>query len=363
MKTSHIITTISFIFILLGCGGSDSSIVILPPSSDAQTSDEPYYYQQWYLDKNDTFYLENGIDAQASINVGDILKKYTAKDVKIAIIDDGVDTQHEDLLNSFIATYDLTTKSTDVSHTNADESHGTSVTGIIGARINAKGIAGIASQAQLIFIKDSESMTDSETIEVFNKAEEFGADIINCSWGTYDVSDAVKEKIVDLATNGRDGKGIIIVFASGNDDIDMGNDESAIPEVIGVSATNKYNERTSYTNYGPELDVVAPGGEYLGITTLDDSGLDGEASLNEDYFLYNDSYFFAGTSASAPIVSGVIGLMLDKNPDLTRVEIMDILKNSSDKIGSVEYVDGRNDYYGYGKINLVNIMNQIQEVK
>jgi len=363
MKITYIIITLLSVFILIGCSDEDDSTIIIPPIYNDTNSSEPYYYQQWYLDKDDTFYLQNGIDAQASINAGNMLKIYSAKGIKIAIIDDGVDTKHEDLTNSFVATYDIITKSTDVSHTNADEYHGTAVTGIIGARINSKGIAGIAHQAQLIFLKDSETITDSQTIELFNKAEEFGADVINCSWGTYDVSDAVKAKIVDLATNGRDGKGIIIVFASGNDDRDMGNDESAIPEVIGVSATDKYNERTSYTNYGPELDVMAPGGDYIGITTLDDSGSDGEASLNEDYFLYNDSYFFAGTSASAPIVSGVIGLMLEKNPNLTRVQIMDILKNSSDKIGSVEYVNGRNDYYGYGKINLVNIMNHIQEVK
>jgi subtilisin family serine protease len=355
-----LISIFLYVAIFLGCSDDDESNIIVPPIFSETNSSEPLYFQQWYLDKNTTFYTQNNIDAQASINAGEVLKTYSANGVKIAIIDDGVDITHEDLVNSFIATYDITTSSTDVTHSNSNDFHGTSVSGIIGARINSKGIAGIANKAQLIFLKDSETMTDSETIELFNKAQEFGADIINCSWGTYDVSDAVKSKIVDLATNGRDGKGIIIVFASGNDDTDMGNDESAIPEVIGVSATNKYNERAYYSNYGSELDIVAPGGEYIGITTLDASGDKGMAYSDEDYFLYNDSNFFAGTSASAPIVSGVIGLMLEKKPDLTRLEIMQILKDSSDKIGSIGYVNGRNDYYGYGKINVAKIMDMIK---
>jgi len=166
----------------------------------------------------------------------------------------------------------------------------------------------------------------------------------------------VRDKIVDLANNGRGKKGTIIVFSSGNNDRDMGNDESAIPEVIAVGATSKYNLRAYYSNYGANLDVVAPGGYYMGITTLDNMGSDGIASIDEDYILYNDSKSFIGTSASAPIVSGVIALMLEKNPNLTRVDIENILKSSSDKIGSIDYIDGRNNYYGYGKINLSNIM-------
>ena len=199
-------------------------------------------------------------------------------------------------------------------------------------------------------------MSDSETIELFNKAQEFGADIINCSWGTYNVSQSVKEKIVDLATNGRNGKGIIIVFAVGNDNRNMGNDESAIPEVIAVGSTNKDNLRTWYSNYGKNLDVMAPGGYEMGITTLDPMGNNGIASIIDNYLLYNDSNSFIGTSASAPIVSGIIALMLEKNPNLTRIDIENILKNNSDKIGNLQYENDRNNYYGYGKINLTKIM-------
>ena len=322
---------------------------------------EPYYYQQWYLEHNETFYMQNGIDPDANIHTNNLLNFYTGKGVKIAIIDDGLDVLHEDLNGSIINTFDIATQTTDVSHKSEYGFHGTSVTGIIGARVNGKGIHGIASESEIIFIKHQNLMSDSETIELFSQAEAFGADIINCSWGTYDVSEAVKEKIQDLAVNGRDSKGILIIFAVGNDNINMGNDESAIPEVIAVGASDKENLRAWYSNFGEHLDILAPGGYDIGLTTLDTMGSDGISSLDQNYLLYDDFNSFIGTSASAPIVSGVIALMLEADPSLSRVEIEEILKNTSDKIGGVGYENLRNDYYGYGKINLNNIMNFLNQ--
>lgn len=346
-------TILLIVLVLLsGCSRDESTL-------NQVTFNEPYFSQQWYLNKNDAFYTQNAIDADAHIHANDILSQYRGENIKVAVIDNGLDVYHEELRGSIIATYDLLTDTSDVAHTNQNDYHGTAVTGIIASRINSKGITGVASKAQIIFLKYKDSMSDSETIELFNKAEEFGADIINCSWGTYDVSQSVKEKIIDLSNSGRNGKGTIIVFATGNDNIDMGNDESAIPEVIAVGATDKDNLRAYYSNFGENLDVMAPGGYYLGITTIDASGSDGIASIDEDYILYNDSNYFRGTSASAPIVSGVIALMLEKDPTLTRVEIDSILKNGSDKIGTLPYENGKNNYYGYGKINLTSIMNAI----
>ncbi|MEA3371686.1 MAG: S8 family serine peptidase [Campylobacterota bacterium] len=341
-------------FILLSGCSKDSTEKATP-----LIINEPYYYQQWSINSDDLFYSQNAIDADAHINAGDILNTYSGSSIKVAVIDDGVDVNHEDLAGAISATYNVLTKSTDVSHTYQDDIHGTAVTGIIAARLNAKGIVGLARRVQIISIKIEDSVTDGDLFDAFSKAEEFGADVISCSWGTYDVSPVVEDKIIELSNNGRGGKGTIIVFASGNDNQDMENDESAIPEVVAVGATNKDNLRAGYSNFGANLDIMAPGGEYLGITSLDPSGNEGLSSIDENYLLYDDSYAFGGTSASAPMISGVVALMLEKNPTLTRVEVDRILKEGSDKIGTVSYENGRNDYYGYGKINLVKIMNLI----
>lgn len=325
-----------------------------------ELQDEPFIGQQWHIFIDDVYYANNNINEYASINAEDALKQYSGQGIKIAVIDDGLDTTHEDLLDAVIDTFDISTKTKNVAHNNQGGYHGTAVTGVIAARLNGLGIKGIASNADVIFLKYKEGMSDSETIELFLKAEQFGAQIINCSWGTYDVSQAVKETIQFLANNGREGKGIPIVFASGNNNLDMRNDESAIPEVISVGATDKNNLRSIYSNYGEHLDVMAPGGDnILGITTLDNMNENGIATINEHYLLPSDVKPFTGTSAAAPIVTGIIALMLEKKPSLTRIEIETLLKNSSDKIGYFDYINERNNYYGSGKVNLNKLMSMI----
>ena len=351
-----------------GGGESDSNEVYSFSVTDSNTTDlsdagtvEQYYYQQWYLQCDQDFCSEYLIDPEAGIDLAyDEQVNNGGEGVTVAVIDDSLDMYHPDLEGALVASYSIYDRSSDVNPANPSETHGTQVTGIVSARINGKGIAGIAPKSRLVFLKMSLYMSDSETVELFYKAAELGADVINCSWGSYDVSDVVRDAIVDLATNGRDGKGIIIVFAAGNDAIDMGNDEANIPEVISVGASDEKNDRTNYSNYGDNLDILAPGGEYMGITTLDISGYGGDAVEDLDYMLATDPNHFTGTSAAAPVTTGVIALMLAKNPNLTRDEVESLLRSTADKIGSMEYVDGFNPYYGYGKLNAARVLEAVQ---
>ncbi|MBS9782622.1 MAG: S8 family serine peptidase [Arcobacter sp.] len=345
-------TLLIFGFLFISCSGSSNN-----QKEERNAIKDPYYYQQWYSHRNNNFYRQHTINQKASINPSNGSISYTGKGIKIAVIDDGLDVLHEDLVGTIEKTYDIFSRSSNVSHIKQEDYHGTAVTGIIAARANNIGIKGIANNSKIIFLKNIENMSDSQTIELFNKAEEFGADIINCSWGTYNVSQIVKEKIQNLAKNGRNGKGTIFVFAAGNDTEDIQNDESNIKEVISVGASNKYNLRTYYSNYGDNLDILAPGGGDIGITTLDGMGNKG-VSINNSYLLFDDFNHFIGTSASAPIVSASIALLLEKNPNLTRKEVENILKQTADKIGEISYIDGRNDYYGYGKLNLFKALEK-----
>jgi len=126
--------------------------------------------------------------------------------------------------------------------------------------------------------------------------------------------------------------------------------------VIAVGSTDRDNLRAWYSNYGEYLDILAPGGYEVGITTLDPMGSGGIGTMEDNYLLVTDPYAFIGTSASAPIVTGVIALLLEKDPGLTRIEIEELLKNRSDKIGNIEYNEGFNMYYGYGKINIEKLL-------
>jgi subtilisin family serine protease len=334
-----------FVFILFyGCNNtSDSSVTTL--ESNTTTTPEPLYYQQWAVDYNESFFTENGISSNAHIHPSTYYDTYTGKGVKVAIIDSGFDIEHIEIKNQIVKTYNPLNKGTNVAHS-GDDYHGSAVTGVIASAQNGQGLRGIAPHVELLLIKFPSQMEDSHVIDMFTVAKEWGADIISNSWGTGQVSQTVKDALMEIAQSGRNGKGLPIVFASGNDGGLMDTDESAIPYIIGVGATDKENYRTTYSNYGKELDVVAPAGEQIGITTIDPMG---DAGLSYgDYLTYNAidekntiySAFFSGTSAAAPIVTGVLALVIEKNPNITLDEITELIKSTSDKIGlNTPYID------------------------
>ncbi len=321
-------------FLLLACESGEGKKDKHKPSVYHPIKDK-LFYKQWYLAENESFYDEKSIDKNAHIHPGKMLNKYRGYGVKIAIIDDGLYPYNQDLKDAINEIRTLAGKPL------IKSPHGTAVAGLIGAEANKKGIFGLASSSEIIFLQLSQRMSDEETISLFKQAVKFGADVINCSWGSGEVSEGLKEYIKHISNNERGGKGIVVVFSVGNDSsLIPSNDESSIEEVIAVGATNSLNERSFYSNHGQSLDLVAPGGDFIGMIS---TGV-GKNVYKED---------FRGTSAATPLVTSLIALMLEANPNLTRKQINTILAQSADKIGDISYdKDGRNDYYGYGKINL-----------
>lgn len=340
---------------LIGCGsGSDSTPSDAIVESNEENIivenillDDPMLNEQWSIYKNDEFYRLNDIDSEAHIHAKNTLPILSGKRIKIAVIDDGFDINHPEIKSKIIHTYNAKNGTNVLSSDENTIPHGTAVTGIIAASANSIGIRGIAPNVELILIEMPKTLTDSNTIEMFNKAVELGADIINCSWGTEDVSQAIRNRLDTLTSNtpegGRDGKGVLIVFAAGNNNSLIGNDESSVEGIISVGATSSANLRAQYSSYGPELDIMAPGGEYLGITTLDLLGAKGYSE--DEYIRYNEfidgeASSFVGTSASAPIISAILAMVLEKNSTLTSVEIKKILKSSVDKISlNIPYIN------------------------
>jgi subtilisin family serine protease len=114
---------------------------------------------------------------------------------------------------------------------------------------------------------------------------------------------------------------------------------------IAVGASTDFGRRSDYSQYGPDLDFLAPSsGGRQGIFTTDRMGLHGDDPGN-----YNP--YFGGTSAATPLASGVAALMLSRNQNLTADQVRTIMRQTCQKIGDDPYTNGRNDHYGYGRID------------
>jgi len=125
---------------------------------------------------------------------------------------------------------------------------------------------------------------------------------------------------------------------------------AAFPQAIAVGASTSFDCRAAYSQFGPELDLLAPssgGGLSNAVVTTDRTGAAGYGP--GDYF--SD---FGGTSSAAPLVAGVVGLILSRNPGLTATRVREILESSADKVsrrlGGYD-ANGHSDRYGYGRID------------
>jgi len=241
-------------------------------------------------------------DITATYNLKNIWKKSRGEGIKIAIIDDGFNLNHEDLKDVNIAfEYDVEQKRLNSSPKVSIDRHGTSVAGIIFAQHNNIGIDGIAPNAEFIAIRQVSNVT-SETILAFTIAYLAKADVINCSWQSPLLLEPIYDVIIDIVKRGRKGKGTAVVFAAGNNakKILIKTTEASIPEVVVVAATQKYS------NYGKFVDFTLTSG----IKTTQK----------------NTYGFFGGTSATAPIISGLLALKMSANKDLATKKIIKKLK-------------------------------------
>ena len=343
-------------------------------------SDETYYKYLWHIDSKNSSEqkivaevanvtgkeaLEGNIDPNADINILEAWKITKGKGIKVAVIDDGADVNHEDLKENIFLAYNVDGKTDDIYHHSnniTDASHGNNCAGFIGAPINGKGIVGIAPESKLILIRQEEE-ADSAVIEAFEYAKNNGAKVISCSWGTSAVSEAIVAELKSLYD-----AGITVVFASGNEGSSLDDegidDESEVQWVIGVGASSELNDVALYSNYGMNIDVIAPGGNHstsIGILALDDSGDQGST---KNYGLVSNNYAFTdGTSFSAPIVAGVVALMYSVNPNITPKEVRDILISTADKVGEdkADYWNGFDLERAYGKINAFKAVQEAQK--
>lgn len=410
----HIVSLSSLTFLLIGCGGGSggketslSKIVNLDAPSQFDT--EPYYKYAWHFSsKSNSFSNNFNINPNSHINIENAWKitkgKYQvggnlSQPVKIAVIDSNFNTSHEDYKDSIIAQCNLDNfpissypdlssipsndiinycnVNTNVSPSAGEYSHGTAVTSFITSKANSKGLVGAAPEAEIVLIKLPNDIARMNL--AFEYARLMDVKVINNSWGTINGPDS---SIISKLNELKNTYGINIVFASGNGDtngialnLDTDKDDEAeLDSVIGVGATNKDNNITAYSNYGSTIDVIAPGGESIGVlgAFVTNNEVDHGPNSNGENIDTTNYSFTQGTSFSAPITTGVIALMISVNPNLTPDQIRTILIETADKINSEteSYVDlvgdgttsTFNTQRAYGKINAYAAVKKAQDM-
>ena len=331
--------------------------------------DPLYSSKQWHLDGD----VDKGASEGADINTEAAWSAggEGSASIRVAVIDfDGVDRNHPDLLPCWTGrNYQELgdgQPTDDPSPTRDDEDHGTCVAGCAVAAANDIGVRGVAPGCGLIGIKaDIDQYWLAEAFYFAVDPDEDGdhsdgAAVIINSWGigTY-APTVLVDAIQSAASDGRDGKGCLVLFAAGNNGhtVDGVSALAQLDCVICVGASNSYGEHSEYSDVGPEVDVVAPSGDggddgirqrdALRIWTTDVTGENG----------YDESDYteFSGTSAATPICAGVAALVLSQNPDLTGGEVRGILEHTAVPMDAPydrrDPVTGHSHRFGYGKVD------------
>jgi subtilisin family serine protease len=255
--------------------------------------------------------------------------------VTIAIIDTGVDLDHPDLAANIISGWDFVSSD---NNPDDDHGHGTHVAGIAAAvGNNGLGIAGVSWGANIMPLKVLDSSGSGSSYDVAQAiyyAVNNGARIVNMSLGARGSSWPCYWTYVEDALNYAVSRGVLVVVAAGNDSQYGVNCPGAYDQVMAVGATTSSDARSSYSNYGPRLDIAAPGDSIY-------------SALRGGNYGYK-----SGTSMATPHVAGLAALIWSLAPSFTDQQVRSIIESTANDLGAI----GWDQYYGYGRINVANAL-------
>lgn len=303
---------------------------------------DTYFGNQWALNNTG----QNGGTVGIDINFCQSRTITTGNmNVIVAVLDEGVETNHPDMTNMSGISYDTWSGT---SPSKVYGSHGTACAGIIGANSNnGLGVSGIAPNCPLMPISYSfgnQPNGDQQLGDGISFAWRNGASVISNSWGGGVSSDFIDNAITDALVQGRNGLGCVVVFAAGNNNGQVSYPANSNPEIIAVAAASPCGQRKSPSscdgenwwgsNYGTTIDIMAPG---VLIPTTDRQGSNG---YNKTYGIEGNFYQrFNGTSAACPHVAAVAALILSINPNLTQHQVTDIIENTAQKVVPYNYLN------------------------
>ncbi len=294
--------------------------------------DDPLFANQWHLRNTGQTGGTSGWDA----NLVPAWDTALGNGVVIGVVDDGLEFAHPDLVARYLAaaSFDFNDNDPDPTPT-ANQPHGTSVAGVAAASgNNALGVSGAAPAAQLAGLRLlAAPVTDAQEAAALTYANQAVA-IYNNSWGPDDdglrlegPGTLTRAALSNAVQGGRAGHGNVYVWAAGNgllanDNVNYdGYANSRF--VIAVAAIDDDGRQAYYSEPGAPLLLSGySSASGLGVTTTDLVGAGGYTA--GDY-----TSTFGGTSSSAPLVAGVIALMLELNPNLSYRDVQHLLVNTA----------------------------------
>ncbi|MCC7537801.1 MAG: S8 family serine peptidase, partial [Deltaproteobacteria bacterium] len=299
---------------------------------------DPRYPGQWYLD-------HIGIEDAWSLSTGNA-------STTVVVVDNGCDLTHPDLVARLDPGYDVFDQDDDPSFLPGDtgNEHGTACAGIVGAQgDNGIGIAGACPECRVRCVRllgpPGSLIPISSDVQAFDLSNEWGAAVVSNSWGFEEglaVPAAIARAMESLYDEGRGGLGSLVVFAAGNDARELDPSEiTGVRGVVTVGAINNFDEATSFSNSGRDVDVTAP----TGTLTTDIQGAEGENAT--EY-----TSLFGGTSSSCPVVAGAAALLFAAAPDATAERVGTLLSETARPAPfATPDADGHDLVYGYGIVD------------
>jgi subtilisin family serine protease/flagellar hook assembly protein FlgD len=301
---------------------SEPGVVSVTPAVRMQTLGVP---NDTYFQSRQASYL-NAVAAPTAWGL-----QSGSADVKIAIIDTGVDVTHPDLASKIVDTYNAVDGSGDVTDTTG---HGTFVAGIAAAVTNNNlGVSGAGDASSILAVKvedaNGDIWSDTEAAGI-TWATDHGAKVINMSFGASE-PDSLSRSAVAYAQS----HGVVVVAAAGNEGAGANGAvyPAAYPSVIAVGATDATGHRASFSEHGSWLTLAAPG-----------AGIFSTAPIAGSAFFSSGYDSADGTSFSSALVAGEVGLLAAQAPAASAGELRNAVVTSAHGLAGLGLGAGQVDF-------------------